>query len=35
VLVYRKALAAADEVSACRSEAAFSKDFDLEDQLSR
>ncbi len=35
VLVYRKALMAADEVSALLTRPVFSKDFDLRDQLSR
>jgi four helix bundle protein len=35
VLVYRKAVAAADEVSALLKRPVFSKDFDLKDQLSR
>jgi len=35
VLVYRKALAVADEVSALLKRPAFSKDFELKDQLSR
>jgi four helix bundle protein len=35
VVVYRKALDAADVISAMLSRAAFGKDFDLKDQLSR
>ena len=35
VLVYRKAVAAADEVSALLSRPAFGRDFELKDQLSR
>jgi four helix bundle protein len=35
VLVYGKAIAAADEVSALLKRPTFSKDFDLKDQLSR
>jgi hypothetical protein len=35
LLVYRKAVEAADEVSALLRRPAFSKDFELKDQLSR
>ena len=35
VIVYRKAIEAADEVSAFLQRSAFRKDFDLKDQLSR